>query len=432
MGTHLAEMLARQRHDITLIDQDAAHLRKIAESNDLMTITGSPTSIRDMNDAGVAQADLFVAVTPHESQNITACLLASNLGAKRRVARIDNGEYLEPNCREFFKKAGIDALIYPERLAADEIITSIGKTWVRQWMEFGGGALTLIGMKVRAGAPILNQRLMDLKDSDHYRIVAIRRDSHTIIPKGPDIVMANDIVYFITTRDYISHVRQQAGKEVIDVRDLIIMGGGKITAQTCKRLPGHIDVKVLEKDRALARKLSEQLDVMVVNSDASDPEMLQQEDIADMDAFVALSSSSESNILACLEAKRFGIKKTIAEVENMQYISLAEQLDIGYIVNKKLIAASYIYQYTLDVDVSRVKCLTHVDAEVVELTAKQGSPITRAPIMSLELPRDIFIGGIIRNGEGQIANGHTQIAPGDTVILFCLSASIQKLNNFFS
>ena len=431
VGTHLAKMLSRLQHDITLIDEDGTKLRKAQEGSDLMTIVGSPTSIKDLTDAGVKSVDLFIAVTPHESQNLTACLLAANLGAKRRVARIDNSEYMDDNCRKFFDKMGINALIYPEKLAAEEIITSLRVNWVRQWMEFGDGALTLIAMKVRGNAPIINKKLKDLTGSDHYRIVAIRRDSDTIIPKGDSEIKTNDIVYFFTTNDYVTHVRNEAGKEVINVKDLIIMGGSKIAVQTCESLPSGMNVKVIEKDKALARTLSEELDAMVINSDASNPEILRQEDIEDMDAFVALTDNSEANILACLEAKQLGIKKTIAEVENISYIPLAEKLDIGTVINKKLIAASHIYQYTLDIDVSKVNCLTHVDAEVVELTAKEGSKITQSKIMDLKLPHDIFIGGFIRGGVGEIANGNTQIQTNDSVIVFCLSASLTQLDKLF-
>lgn len=433
VGTHLAQMLVRQDHSIVVIDEDGDHLHKLESENDLLTIEGSPTSIKNLKDAGVPDSDLFIAVTPHESQNITACLLATSLGAKKKVARVDNGEYLEETSRNFFSKLGIDAFIYPEKLAAEEILTSLKRSWVRQWLDLGDGALTLIGMKVRIGAPILNKRLQDLTNSDNYRIVAIRREQTTIIPRGSDAVHEGDIVYFITTKDYVDHVREQAGKEDIKVHDLIIMGAGKITEKTIEILPGDMRAKVLEKDKALAEKMSHELDCMVVNSDATDPNMLMDEDIEDMDAFVALSSKTESNILACLEAKRHGIKKTIAEVENMSYIPLAEQLDIGYIINKKLIAASYIYQYTLaNVSVNRVKCLTHVDVEVIELTAKVDTIITSAPIAKLTLPKDIFIGGVIKpNGKGFIANGKTLIEAGDRVVVFCESTAIKNISEIF-
>lgn len=433
VGTHLAKMLSRENHDIILLDDDEEKLQKIEANYDLMTVTGCTTSINDLEEATVSEADLFIGVTPHESLNITSCILAHSMGAKKTVARINNYEYLKPENQARFKSLGIDSLIYPEVLAAKEIVNSLRMNWVRQWMEFNEGELTLIGMKVRSNAPILNQQLKDLKNSEAYRIVAIRRDLETLIPKGDDEIHANDIVYFITTRDSISEVRKQAGKEVIHVKDLMIMGGGNITERTVLALPDDIHVKVLEKARNKTSKLSEKMDnALVLHVDATDLDMLREEGIESADAFVALTDNSEANILACISAKRFGLRKTISEVENIDYIPLAENLDIGTVINKKLIAASYIYQYTLDADVRNVKGLTHVDAQVVELTPKEGAYITKAEIKNLKIPRDIFIGGVIHNGKGIIANGNTQIAEGDDVIVFCLSSSFHKLDKLFN
>ncbi len=433
VGTHLAKMLSRENHDIVVIEEDREKVQNIEKLYDLIAVQGICTALQDLKEAGTKDADLFIGVTPIESRNITSCILAHKLGAKKTVARINNYEYLLEENQKFFNDLGIDALIYPELLAAKEITASIKMNWVRQWMEFSNGALTLIGMKIRANAPIINQKLMNLKNSEFYRVVSIRRNSETIIPKGADEIKANDIVYFITTKDYIPDVRKQAGKEVIQVKDLMIVGGGNITMKTIQSMPDNMDVKVLEKDKQKVNALMEKTDnAMIINVDTSDLDVLRDENIEDMDAFVALSDNSETNILACIAAKRFGLKKTIAEIENVDYIQLAESLDIGTVINKKLLAASYIYQYTLDADVHNVKCLTHVDAEVVELTPKEGSLITKGKIMDVKLPNDIFIGGVIRNGEGFIANGQTHIQAGDDVIVFCSAASFHKLDGLFN
>ena len=405
VGTHLAKMLSRENHDIILIDEDDNKLRPMEENYDIMVAEGLSTSIYDLKEAGIENCDLFIAVTPIESQNITSCILAHKLGAKKTLARINNYEYLQEENQQFFRDLGIDALIYPELLAAKEIVNSLKINWIRQWMEFSNGALTLIGMKVRNNASIINQKLMDLRNSQFYRVVAIRRDTVTIIPKGSDSIKANDIVYFITTKDYVTDVREQAGKEVIQVKE-----------ENANNIP-----KLLEQDN-----------VMAFNGDASDLDFLKEEGIEEMDAFVALSDNSEANILACITAKRMGLKKTIAEIENIDYIPLAESLDIGTVINKKLTAASYIYQYTLDADVHNVKCLTHVDADVVELTPKQGAPITSGKIKDITIPKDIFIGGYIRDGIGHIANGDSEIMPGDDVIVFCVSSSFHKLDKLFN
>ena len=432
VGTHLAKMLSTQEHDIYVIDADSEKLRKLNETCDIQTICGSPTSVKNLMEANVDSSDLFVAVTPHESQNITACLLAYNLGAKYRIARIDNPEYLEPHCVAFFKKMGIDEMIYPELLAANEIKMFLKKTWVRQWLEFGNGALILIGMILRKGSSILNIKLKDLTTSGHYRVVAIKRDSQTIIPNGNTEICDKDIVYFITTPEYVEHVKQDADKSQVNVHDVTILGGTKMAIRTCKELSDDLNIKVLEKDSEQARVLSEKLDVMVIKADGSDPEVMKQEDIDEMDAFVALTDNSETNILACLEARQLGVKKVVANVEKMSYFNLAEKLDIGNIINKKLITASHIFQYTLDASVSTVYSLTHADAQVVELTVQYDSPVTHKPVMEIKWPHDIFVGGYIRDGIGAIANGATQLKPGDRALVFCPSASMRMIEKLFN
>lgn len=432
VGSHLAKMLSRQKHSITLVDENEEKLQQLESDYDLISVTGAATSIAILKEAGISSADLFVSVTPSESQNITACILAKKLGAEKTVARIDNYEYLLPKNKEFFEQLGIHALIYPELLAAKEVTSSLEINWVHQWVDFQQGALILIGVKVRREAPILYQKLADLTDSAGYRIVAIRRNFETIIPSGNDEILPNDVAYFITTKEYVEHVRMQAGKEVVNIKDLMVMGGGRMAVKTVQALPHSMNVKVMEQNKDKTFKLVEQLsNAMIILGDASNLELLKQEGIENMDAFVALTGNSEANILACIAAKKFGVRKTIAEVENFDYIQFAESLDIGTVINKKQIAADYIYQYTLDIDVSDVKNLTYVNTDVMELEVKKGAKITKDSIKNLRLPKDFFIGGFIRKGKGYIANGDTQIEPGDNVVVFYPTENICKIEKWF-
>lgn len=434
VGTYLAKMLARENMDITLLDQDPARIRDIESTYDLLTLVGSPTSINDLKEAKIENVDLFIAVTPYESVNMTACMLATNLGAKRTLARIDNYEYLLPKNKEFFKKMGVDYLIYPETLAAIEIVESLKRNWLRQNLSFCDNALILLGIKVRSNALILNQKFSTgFFDHEKYRVVSINRKNKTIIPMGSDMILENDIVYFITTPNYLDFVRIQAGKEDFEIKNVMIMGGSRIAQKTIRNLPSSINVKILERDKdksyVLAEKLSNSL---IINCDGRNIDILKEEGIQEMDAFVAVTGNSEANILACVAAKRLGVKKTVAEVENNDYIMLAESMDIGTVINKKMIAASYIYQITLDADVLNVRSLTSADAEVVEFVAKTGSKITRSKIKDLRLPDEVNIGGYVRDGKGFIVNGNTVIQPNDHVIVFCVSSAIRKIETFFN
>jgi len=436
VGTHLAKLLSDEKQDIVLMDDSEEKLTQLDSDFDLMTTVASPTSITGLKDSGVAGSDLFIAVTPDESRNMTACMLATNLGAKKTLARIDNFEYLLPKNMEFFKKLGVDSLIYPEMLAAREIVASVKMSWIRQWWEFYGGSLILLGTKMRETAEILNIPLYELGGPNTpYHVVAIKRGNDTIIPRGEDEIKLYDIVYFTTTRKYIPYIRKITGKEdYADVRNVMIMGGSRIAVRTAQYVPDYMQVKIIEKDINRCNRLTELLDdkVLIINGDGRDMELLEEEGIKNTEAFVALTGNSETNILACLAAKRMGVSKTVAEVENIDYISMAESLDIGSVINKKLIAASHIYQMMLQADVSNVKCLTFADADVAEFTVKEGSRITRHQVKDLGLPKGITIGGLIRDGEGIMVNGDMQIQTGDHVVVFCIGNMIKKAEKFFN
>lgn len=435
VGTHLAKMLADERHDIVLMDAEEERLSNLDSNFDLMTIAARPTSINSLKDAGIADADLFIAVTPEESTNITSCMLAHSLGAKKTVARIDNYEYLQPKNKEFFKNLGIDSLIYPEMLAAKEIADGLHLSWIRQWWEFSGGALVMLGVKVRNNALILNTPISQLRKEQPYHIVAIKRMGETIIPGGTDELRADDIVYFMTSKRSLAYIRKITGKEAYStIHNVMIMGGSRIAMRATQLVSDEMSVKIIDNDLNRCHWLTDMVgdNVMVINGDGRDFDLLNDEGISEVDAFVALTDNSETNILACLAAKRMGVVKTIAEVENIDYIGMAESLDIGAIINKKKIAASYIYQLLLDADVSNVKCLTFANADVAEFVVKENARVTRSLVKDINLPKGATIGGLVRDDEGILVTGNTQILPGDHVVVFCLSSMIKRIEKYFN
>ena len=402
VGTHLAKLLSREKQDIILMDDNEERLSTLSSNFDLMTVTASPTSIQGLKEVGAKEADLFIAVTPDESRNMTACMLATNLGAKKTVARIDNYEYLLPKNKEFFKKLGVDSLIYPEMLAAKEIVSSIRMSWVRQWWEFCGGSLILIGTKMREKAEILDIPLHQLAGTDKpYHVVAIKRGNETLIPRGDDVIKLHDIVYFTTTRKYVPYIRKIAGKEdYADVRNVMIMGGSRIAVRTAQYVPDYMQVKIIDNDLNRCNRLTEILDdkVMIINGDGRDMDLLIEEGLKNTEAFVALTDNSETNILSCLAAKRMGVSKTVAEVENIDLYRHGRKPRYRYGDQQKMITASHIYQMMLDADVSNVKCLTFANADVAEFTVKADSKITRHQVKDLGLPKGATIGGLIRQG----------------------------------
>ena len=434
VGTHLAKLLSNEKQDIILIDESAERLSKLDSNFDLLTIEASPTSIGSLKDAGVNGADLFVAVMPEESRNITACILARSLGARKTVARIDNYEYLQTKNKEFFKSLGVDSLIYPEMLAAKEIADSLRMSWIRQRWDFCDGALVMLGVKIRANALILNTPLMQLQKDEPYHIVAIKRGNETIIPTGRDLIQENDLVYFMANGKAIEYIRRIAGKEAYQrIRNVIFMGGSRIAVRAAQLICDEMNVKIIEADRARCEWLTEQLNqnVMVICGDGRDRDLLVSEGIDNVQGFVTLTDNSETNILTCLSAKQYGAFKTIAEVENIDFISMAENLDIGTVINKKKIAASYIYQMMLDADVDNVKSLTFANADVAEFTVSEKARVTKDLVKDLDLPKGATIGGLVRGKEGILVGGNTQILPGDHVVVFCLETMIKRLEKYF-
>jgi len=434
VGTHLAKLLSQENQDIVLMDANEENLN-IPYNYEIMTTLGNPTSIADLRSAGVKDADMFIAVTPEESVNMTACMLANNLGAAKTIARVSNNEYINPKNMDFFSKLGVASLICPETLAAAEIVNAMKTPWSRQWWELAGGKLILVGAKVRDNAPIVNKFLFDLSKGEKiFHIVAIKRGDETIIPHGKDQILSGDTLYFTTTPGHVNDIRILSGKDTLEIDRVTIMGGSRIARKVAELLPSHINIKLVEKSREKSYQLAEKMEsnVMVINGDGRNTDFLIRENIKNCDAFVALTENSETNILSCVTAKSLGIPKTVAEVENLDYIGMAEKLDIGTVINKKLIAVSHIYRFLLNADVSNVKCMTFANAEVAELVARPDSKITRKPIKELNLPKDITLGGKIRNGKAEIIDGDMLIQAGDQVVVFCLNSAMRKIENYFN
>lgn len=433
VGTHLARMLSRENHDIVLLDDDPEKLVQISREVDLLTVTGSAHSFSDLKQTGLNKADLFIAVTPSEERNVLACSMANYLGVGRTIARINNSEYLQERYREKLRNMGIHELIYPESLAAKEIVSSVKLTGTRQMIEFSGGKLILLAIKIRSNAPIVNHTLeeLSLRIKDIVA-VAIKRGKETIIPQGKDYIRNGDIVFFVTNRSAQHMVFELAGKELYEIKNIMFLGGSRIAQKTIEKLGDQYRIKVIEEDKERCELLADRFEnILVINGDGRNMDLLKEEGLEKMDAFIATTGSSEINMLSCHLAKSFGIKRTVAEVENFAFMGIAEGMDIGTLINKKLIAASYIYRFTLNAEISTVKCLTASDAEVFEFVAKPGARITQKQVKDLDFPQEAKIGGVVRDNQGFIADGSTQIVEGDKVVVFTLPSGIKKLEKFF-
>lgn len=435
VGTHLAEMMSKEKHDIVVIDTDVDNIVKLDNQYDIMAMTGSCISFSNLVEAGTSEAELFIAVTRNEETNLISAMLAKKLGAKKTIARVDNKEYLSPVSKEHFRNLGIDTIICPEKLAANEIVGLIHQSGLSELFEFSGGKLLLTVVKLDGDAPIINKTMIEaskINPEFDYRAVAITRNDKTIIPRGMDVFKKNDLVYVITNQVGVQTLLKHSGKVHYNISNIMILGGTRIGVKTAKDLEGKFNIKLIESNKERCHEISELLHkTLIINGDVSNINMLLDEGLKKMDAFIAVTDNSETNILSCLYAKKVGVKKIIAEIENIDYIDLAENIGIETIVNKKLISASYIYRFTMDAKVQASKCLTGADAEVFEFIVQEGTKITGGLIKDIDFPDGAIIGGVVRKDQGFIAKGDTQIYPNDKVVVFSLPSAIKKVDKFF-
>ena len=436
MGSHLARMLSGNGHEITVIDSDQKLLNEVDNLADLITIEGDTTAFAVLRKAGVRRCDLFIAVNHDENQNILAAIMAKQLGAKKSIARIDNNEYLEPNNKEMFIDMGIDYLFYPEQVAAKEVANLLGYTTTADYVDFSGGLLSLVVFRLEPTSPLIGRKLMDLAVDGsiaEFRVVAMTRGTQTIIPRGQDEFFEGDMVYIIARKDVVKGVSELSGQKSVEVKSLMILGGSRIGVSVAEELQEQMDVKMVEYNGEKAYRLAERLDkTLIIHEDGRKLDAMLEEGLASIDAFLAVTGRSETNILAAMQAKRMGVKKVIAEVENLNYISLAESVGIDTIINKKRVSASNIFRFTMSTDVQAIRCLTGSEAEVLEFIVKPNSPATKNKIKDLRLPHDVIIGGIVRGDKVFIAVGDTAIQAYDRVVVFSMPDSIAKVGEYFN
>jgi len=436
MGSHLAKLLSGESHNITMINPNKDFIDEMDSNLDIMTLTGYATQVSILKSAGIEKASLFISVMHYEEPNLLACILAKRLGAKRCIARVSNVENLQPEIKKMYNELGVDNLVSPERIASSEIIKLIKHTAADEIFDFSGGKLTLFSLKLDQRALIIDKTLreiaLDYGDMG-FRAVALHRKGKTIIPNGNTRFMLGDMAYIITKRDGIDKILKMSGRQKETIKNMMIVGGGRIGRNVALNLEEEVNVKLIELDKERCYALSDLLGkTLIIHGDSRDVSLLEDENIQSMDAFVSVTRDSEANILTCLLAKRYGVKKTIALIENIDFIDVAQSIGIDTIINKKLIAASYIENFAIEADVKAIKVLSGVDADVLELEVHENSEVTRSPIFKLKFPEGALIGGIVRGEEAFIADGNFQIENGDKVVVFCLPSSIKKVTKMFN
>jgi len=435
VGFHLARMLSIEFHDIILMDVDKEKLAYAENHLDIMVYKGNATSPKHLVNAGMEDCDLLIAVTSSQSVNINVAIIGKQLGAKKTVARVSYMEYVSDNSPVDFKSLGIDYMISPGELAATEIEKLIDKSAFTESFDFDEGELSLVGLNLNGQAPLIDRSIQSLSEINselNFMPVAIQRQSDIIIPRGRDYFRSGDHIYFVTKPEGIEQIMQLCGKSVIEINSIMILGGSRIGFKTARNLCNELNIKLVEQNAAKAAELADDLNnVLVIHGDGTNVELLEEESINEMDAFIAVTGNSETNIMSCLLAKAKGVSKTIALVENMDYINLSQTIGIDTLINKKLIAAGDIFRHIRKGNIISVRNLYDTDAEILEFEVTTGTKITRKPIKNLNFPNSAIIGGLVRDGKGYITLGDTQIYAGDHVVVFSRPEAIKKVESFF-
>lgn len=435
IGMHLAKLLSKEHHAITVIDKDIEKLEYASSHYDVYTLKGDIGSVSVLQAADAEESDLLLAVSQNENDNIVSCILAKKLGAKKTIARVRNPEYIEQQQQQVFAELGVDKLISPTKYAAEEISRLLDQVGSTDHFEFENGKIKLIGVTLDDHSSFVGKSLTEIDQilgEVQFRAIAILRHHHTISPTGSTILQRNDHVYFLTNKRHVDLIIKKLGKQLHKIKNIMIVGGSNLTLPTALALENKYRVTVVEKDKERCKTLVEQLKkALVINTEPSDTEALDEEGLANMDAFIALSHNSEINIVSSLYADSVGVPKTVALVDNMGYTHLSQNMGVDTIINKKIIAANNIFRYVRKGTVEAITSLHGVDAEIIEFVIENDCRITTKPLKDMNFPKDATIGAVIRGEESYIPDGDFQLRNGDKAIVFAMNEEIYEVENFF-
>jgi trk system potassium uptake protein TrkA len=438
IGFHLAKLLSFESQDITLIDADKEALNYADSHLDIRAIKGDPSALATLKKAEVDKADMIIAVTPSETTNLMCCLLAKQIGCKKTISRITDIDFEKYKKDVDFQALGIDELVSPEELAAEEIKLLIHQSAFENSHEFEDGALTMMGTTLEEDAPFIGKTVREAAEifpGVHFMPIAIKRKEtiNTIIPRGDTCFEEGDQVYFTTLPEGVSELYSLTGEVKNKIKNVMILGGGRVGYMTAADLCSRgINVKLIELDKERAIEMAEKLpDSLIIHGDGRDVALLLEENLDEMDAFLGVTNDSETNIMSCLMAKSKDVSKIIALIENMDYFELTKSIGVDTLVNKKMLTANTIFRYIRRGEVVDLAKLNNMDAEIVEFKVQPNAKVIGKAIKSLDFPKTATIGGVIRNGAGIIALGDFIIQQDDLVLVCCLPQSIRRVEQLF-
>lgn len=438
VGFDVAKLLSHAEHDVVVIDSDPEALAYVSEKLDVMTVCGNGTSTAVLEEAGIREARIMIAVTAIDEVNIIACMLADRLGVETTVARVRSDEL--SNTRAVLNAAdfGIDLVIHPEESASEEIIRLIRRAGATDVVMLADDRLHLVGLRLDSDSPVIGKSLREVvagESSIRFRVMAITRGIRTILPKGDERFIRNDQVFVLSHPKSVPPVLEMFGKSDRRIENIMILGGTDIGAKVAYRLSQekHKSIKLIEADRQRAEQLSEMLSsVLVIHGDDTDIDLLITEGLSEMDAFVAVTDSEESNLVTCLLAKHLTVRKTVALLSKGAYIPISQSIGLDAAVNKKLAVSREIMRFLRGKHVKSVATVHGMDAEILEFEAAPRSMITSDKLMNLKLPAGVLVGAVSNGKEVEIATGLTRINAGDSAFIFVMPGQIAKVESLFA
>ncbi len=438
VGYDVARLLAMEQHDVTVVDVSSEALEAVQSRLDVLTIHGSGTSEEVLQTCRVKQADILIAVTTVDEVNLISCMLASRLGVKTTVARVRSNVIGSSQSVIKAKDFGIDILIHPEESTAEEVTRLIRRANATDVLTFANGRLNLVGVRLDHHSVAIGMTLEALSEqlpTIPFRVVGISRGIRTLFPRGETRLSKNDQVFVMARPKHIPHVTRLLGKVEGKIQDVMILGGSRIGALVAQRLTASKfkNIKLVEPNRERAEEVARELsNVLVINSNASDIDLLVTEGLSEMDAFVAVTEDEESNLVACLMAKHLGVKKTVALLSKGAYVPISQAIGLDAAVSKKLAISREILHFLRSKHVKSVATVHGLDAEILEIEARPRAAITRKPLDALNLPAEMIVGAVMRGKEVEVAQGETHIQAGDRVIVFVRSRFIPQAERLFS
>lgn len=434
VGFNIASRLVEEHHDVVLVERDETILARATDSLDIQGLRGHGARPEVLEEAGIASADMLVAVTDVDEVNMVACLMAAILGPKEiiKIARVRDPSYLDP--RVFADpRVAIDLAINPEQRTADKILSVLRYPAVTEVVDFADGKVKLLGLRVEDTSPLAGMRFLDLPErfsTVDLLIAAIHRGDEVIIPRGHDVILPGDEVYLVSTAERTDSLLRAVGVPVVPVTRVMLAGGSKINRFVAKELEARgVKPKLIEPDPRLARWISDELtETVVLRGSPTDADLLRQENINEMQAFVAAGNDEEVNVMSALLARRMGAKRVIATTNRADYIPVMKGIGIDVCISPRLIAVGSILHFIRQGRVVAARSLGEADnAEALEYEAHLTSEVVGRPLHALRLPRGALVAAILRDDVAIIPTGLTVIEAGDHVIFVALRSAVSRI-----